>query len=270
MAFDGFLPALAAVIPALFLAAGVYIYVALVRQISVRVVEPSATPVRGFGWPEATLATVLVLIFLHSIAVSASHDVSGIQTRDLVANALFSIGLFLFIVAFLRLRRLDLNSLGGFSKIGFGRALATGGVLLLAAYPLVLVAEVVTQKLSRGPLEKQGIVELFNASSTLEQRIMIILLAVTVAPLAEEFFFRFFLYGVLKRYFGRGVGVVASALLFAAVHAHLPSFAPLFVLGICFAIAYEWSGSLLVSMTMHAFFNALALTALAFPEVIPQ
>jgi uncharacterized protein len=270
MAFDGFLSALAAVIPALFLAGGVYIYVALVRQISVRVVEPSAMPVRGFGWPEATLATVLAMIFLHGLAVSASRDVSPIQTRDLVANALFSIGLLLFIAAFLRLRRLDLNLLGGFSKIGFGRAVTTGAFLLLAAYPLVLLAEVVTQKLSRGSLEKQGIVELFNASSTLEQRIWIILLAVTVAPLAEEFFFRFFLYGVLKRYFGRGMGVVASALLFAAVHAHLPSFAPLFVLGICFAIAYEWSGSLLVSMTMHALFNALALIALAFPEVIPQ
>ena len=135
---------------------------------------------------------------------------------------------------------------------------------------MVLLAEVVTQKLSRGILHKQGIVELFNASSTLEQRILIILLAVTVAPLAEEFFFRFFLYGVVKRYFGRGVGVVANALLFAAVHAHLPSFAPLFVLGICFTIAYEWSGSILVSMTMHALFNALTLIALAFPEVIPQ
>jgi membrane protease YdiL (CAAX protease family) len=270
MAFDSFLPALAAVIPALFLAAGVYIYVALVRQISVRVVEPSATPERVFGWPEATLATVLVLIFLNNIAASASHDVRGIHTRDLVWNALISIGLLLVIAGLLRLRRFDLNSLGGFSKIGFGRAVATGAILLLAAYPLVLLAEFVTQKLSRGTLEKQGIVELFNASSTLEQRILIILLAVTVAPLAEEFFFRFFLYGVVKRYFGRGVGVMASALLFAAVHAHLPSFAPLFVLGICFTIAYEWSGSLLVSMTMHALFNALALTALAFPEVIPQ
>jgi membrane protease YdiL (CAAX protease family) len=270
MAFDGFLSALAAVVPALFLAAGVYIYVALIRQISVRAMEPSTTPVRGFGWPEATLATVLVLIFLRGLTATGLHDVSGIQTRDLWANAIFSIGLLLFIAAFLRLRRLDLNLLGGFSKIGFGRAVTTGGILLLAAYPLVLLAEVVTQKLSRGPLEKQGIVELFNASGTLEQRILIIVLAVTVAPLAEEFFFRFFLYGVLKRYFGRGVGAMASALLFAAVHAHLPSFAPLFILGICFTIAYEWSGSLLVSMTMHALFNALALTALAFPEVIPQ
>ena len=73
-----------------------------------------------------------------------------------------------------------------------------------------------------------------------------------------------------RRYFGRFVGILVSSLLFAAVHAHLPSFAPLFVLGTCFAIAYEWSGSIIVPMTMHALFNALALTALAFPEVIPQ
>jgi membrane protease YdiL (CAAX protease family) len=270
MAFDGFLSALGAVIPAIFLAGGVYIYVSLVRQIGARPEETPATPARGFGWPEATLATLLATWFILNVAASASQDIQSIRTRDLAANALFSIALLLFIAAFLRLRRIDMNSLGGFSKIGFGRALGTGAMLLLAAYPLVLLAEVVTQKLSRGILPKQGIVELFNASSTLEQRVLIILLAVAVAPLAEEFFFRFFLYGVVKRYFGHGVGVVANALLFAAVHAHLPSFAPLFVLGICFTIAYEWSGSILVSMTMHALFNALALTALAFPEVIPQ
>src|SRR6266571_5329106 len=39
------------------------------------------------------------------------------------------------------------------------------------------------------------------------------------------------------------------------------------VLGSCFAIAYEWSGSLLVAMTMHSLFNSLTLTALAFPEI---
>jgi len=270
MAFDGFISALGAVIPALFLAAGVYVYVSLARQISVRQVEPSATPLRLFGWPEATLAILLSVWFLLNIVASVSHEVKSIRTRDLIFYSLFSIGLFLAIAGFLRVRRFDLNSLGGFSRIGFGRAATTGGILLLAAYPLVLLAEVVTQKLARGALDKQEIIEVFNASSTMEQRILIILLAVTVAPLTEEFFFRFFLYGVTKRYFGRGAGVVANALLFAAVHAHLPSFAPLFVLGICFTIAYEWSGSILVSMTMHALFNALALTALAFPEVIPQ
>ena len=78
---------------------------------------------------------------------------------------------------------------------------------------------------------------------------------------------RFFLYNVIKRYLGRLVGVTFSALLFAAAHAHFPSFVPLFVLGSCFAIAYEWTGSILVVMTMHSLFNSLTLTALAFPEI---
>ena len=111
---------------------------------------------------------------------------------------------------------------------------------------------------------------MFSQSATLEQRILIIVLAVSLAPIAEEFIFRFFIYVVVRRYFGRIIGVLVSALLFAAVHAHLPSFAPLFVLGSCFAIAYEWSGSILVPMTMHALFNAITLTALAFPELVRQ
>ncbi|HEV8185287.1 MAG TPA: CPBP family intramembrane glutamic endopeptidase, partial [Chthoniobacterales bacterium] len=99
---------------------------------------------------------------------------------------------------------------------------------------------------------------------------LIIVLAVAIAPLVEEFIFRFFFYGVLKRYFGRSIGLLANAVLFAAVHAHLPSAAPLFVLGSCFTIAYEWSGSILVPMTMHAVFNSLTLVALAYPESFAQ
>jgi membrane protease YdiL (CAAX protease family) len=195
---------------------------------------------------------------------------SRMGSRDLIANGIFTLGLLLFVAAFLRLRRLDIGQLAGFSKISFRRVVMTGAILMLAAYPLIFLADVVMQKFIGAGRDKQGIVELFNTSGTLEQRIMIIVLAVTMAPIAEEFFFRFFLYGVVKRYFGRGVGLLASAILFAAVHAHLPSFAPLFVLGACFTIAYEWSGSILVSMMMHALFNALTLTALAFPELIQQ
>lgn len=270
MTAEGFLPALSAVINAFFLVAGVYIYVSLVRQISSRVTEPDAPLIRRFGWPEAVLAVFLSFFFLLTLAGAPTQKVTRMANRDLIVSAVFTIGLLLVVAGFLRLRRFDLDSLGGFSKIGFFRTAVTGGVLMLAAYPLIFLADVITQRVLQKPPEKQAIVDMFNASSTLQQRVLIIVLAVSVAPLAEEFIFRFFLYGVVKRYFGRALGVLVSALLFAAVHAHAPSFAPLFVLGSCFAIAYEWSGSVLVPMTMHAFFNALTLTALAYPELIQQ
>ena len=270
MSVDGLIPALSVVFYAFFLVVGVYVYAALVRQIAARVPSSEPPPPRTFGTPEAIIALSLAFFFLLTLASPSAHEASRMRTRDLIFSAGLTIGLLLALAGYLRLRRFDLNSLGGFGRIGFFRTVVTGGILMLAAYPLILLGDIITQRLLRGPPQKQAIVEMFSESSTLEQRIIIIVLAVSLAPVAEEFIFRFFIYGVAKRYVGRVVGVIASALLFAAVHGHLPSFAPLFVLGSCFAIAYEWSGSILVPMTMHALFNAMTLTALAFPELIRQ
>ena len=103
--------------------------------------------------------------------------------------------------------------------------LSTGTILLFAAYPLILLADALTRRLLGEGSEQTGNHSSFSTPRRhFQQRIMIIVLAVALAPIAEEFIFRFFLYGVLKRYFGRGVGLVVNALLFAAVHAHLAFF----------------------------------------------
>jgi membrane protease YdiL (CAAX protease family) len=266
-----FLLALGSVANALLLVAGLYIYVSLIRQISGRrSTSPNGSTTR-FGLPEAVLAAGLTFLLLFGVLASVSKpSVQQFNGRVLVENLLFTLGIVLVVVAFLRLRGFDLNLLGGFSQTSFLRALSTGTILMLAAYPLIALADAITQRLLGSGSSKQSIVELFNGSRTIEQRIIIIIFAVVVAPAAEEFLFRFFLYGVLKRFFGRFFGLTANALLFAAVHTHLPSFAPLFVLGSCFTIAYEWSGSILVSMTMHALFNSVSLTLLAFPELFSR
>ena len=268
---DGLFSALAAVTNVLFVLIGSYIYVSLIRQISARA-APSDVVQRSFGLPDAIIAVVLGGLFLSNIAASYSspHGLVNPRTRDLIAGALFTIGLLVFLIAFLRLRGFNLSALGGLTKLSFGRVLSTGTILLFAAYPLIYLADALTRWFLGEGLSKQEIIQLFNASQTLPQRIMIIVMAVALAPVAEEFMFRFFLYGVLKRYFGRLSGLIVNASMFGAVHTHLPSFGPLFVLGSCFTIAYEWSGSILVPMTMHALFNALTLTLLAFPQTLPQ
>lgn len=270
MSSDSLLTALGSVTSVLLLIVAVYIYVALIRQLGVRSSTTIAESPKTFGLPEAILACGLVLLLLLNVVASFSGRSLEINSRVLLENLLFTVAIVLFISAFLAFRGFDLNALAGFSRISFLRALSTGIVLLLAAYPLILLAETITQALfSLGP-DKQSIVELFDASRTIGQRVMIIVFAIAIAPVAEEFLFRFFLYGVLKRYFGQAFGIIANALLFAVVHTHLPSLVPLFVLGICFSIAYEWSGSILVSMTMHSLFNSLSLTVLAFPEIFRQ
>lgn len=268
---DGFLTAFAVLINALFLIGSIYTYLSLVRQIGARSLSSEEAGERTFELPDAILAVVLAFLFgLNAANSSASNAKLVLRTNDLVANALVSIALFVFVAAFLTLRRRSVNRMAGFAKLGFRRVFVTGSILLFAAYPLIFLADLLTQRIRGAPSSRQGIVELFTDSQTLKERILIIILAIAVAPMVEEFIFRFFLYGVVKRYFGRLVGLTANSVLFAAVHAHVPSAAPLFVLGACFTIAYEWSGSILVSMTMHALFNSLTLVALAFPDLFPQ
>jgi hypothetical protein len=257
----------------LFLA-GCFVYAALIRQINARPMallpSPDGVTDRTFGIPEAVLAVLLISFLLLNVVVSVSAPLSPLSSRDLAANLVLTVVVLLILVGFLELRRLNVDRLAGLSKYGIGRAIATGAALLLAAYPLISVADAITRRFAGSGSSKQSIVELFNGSHTMDQRVMIIVLAVAIAPIAEEFVFRFFLYGVLRRYVGRLGGLIFTALLFAAVHAHLPSFAPLFVLAVCFTLAYEWSGSILVSMTMHSVFNALSLFFLAFPQLGDQ
>jgi membrane protease YdiL (CAAX protease family) len=247
----------------------VYVYISLIHQISART-DPggsAADAPRRFGLPEVILCSVLIIFLLLNIGASLSHPTIELNARALLGNFLLLVFVVLFILTFLQLRGFNVGTLGGFSRITFLRALSTGAVLLFFAYPLILWSDVLTQRLFGGGSSRQNIVESFSESRTIDQRIMIIVFAVAIAPVIEEFLFRFFLYNVIKRFFGRLVGVIFTALLFAAAHAHFPSFVPLFVLGSCFAIAYEWSGSILVPMTMHSLFNSLTLTALAFPEI---
>src|SRR5437763_5202975 len=181
MAADGFLTALSALGNALLLGAGVYVYGSLTRQVSARAPDIPATAVRGFSWGDAILAAVLSAWFVLNTSVAAAHSVTTMKTRDLVANALFSIALLLVVALFLRLRGLNLNALGGFSRVSFRRAVITGAVLLLAAYPLIFLADALSERVLGRSSERQGIVELLNASTTLEKRILIILLAVAIA-----------------------------------------------------------------------------------------
>ena len=262
---------------ALFILAGAAIYTTLIRQISVRQsappvpLAPDAPPVRTFGLAEACVALGLVAFLILNVVASFERTSPvHLETRDLVANFLLSLFLVFLIAVVLKLRGLNIDALGGFSKFSLKRAVSTGVVLLVAAAPLIAVAEGLTQTFFGRESSKQEIVDLFNSSQSIGQRVTIIVLAVVVAPMCEEFIFRFFMYGVLRRYFGVTVGLFFNAMLFAAAHTHLPSAAPLFVLGACFTLAYEWSGSILVSMAMHALFNGTQLIFLAFPNLFQQ
>ena len=82
-----------------------------------------------------------------------------------------------------------------------------------------------------------------------------------VAPLAEETFFRGFIYTWMRRHLRVPVAAILSGCFFAAAHlsygvqSELLIGLPLALLGVVLALLYEYSGSLVPGVIVHAVFN---------------
>ena len=217
-----------------------------------------------FSWVDLVLAFVFVFLSV-SLAATVSMAPAAyekIDTQAILWNSVIWWALILGpILLSLRFRGFKLGSVFGIDKMPVGRSLLLGISLLISAYPTVFAVGVLTSILLKinPTTDVQEVMRIFENATAVTQRIPIILLAVAIAPVAEELAFRGYLYGVIKRFFGAVPALLLSGILFALIHLNLPSFFPLLVLGWVFALAYELSGSLLVPMTMHALFNALNL-----------
>lgn len=86
----------------------------------------------------------------------------------------------------------------------------------------------------------------------------LVVLAVVLAPLCEEFIFRGLLFRGLRRDLSLPWAAVASAAVFAIIHPSL-GVVPVFGLGLACAIAYERSGWLLAPVLAHATYNGVVV-----------
>jgi len=142
---------------------------------------------------------------------------------------------------------------------------ASGIAAVLMAMPLVSVTALLWQAVLRGlgvEIHEQEIVGIFSDTDSPLMLLGMGFLAVVLAPITEEFVFRAGLFRYLRTRAPRGVALALPALLFAAMHANLASFAPLAVLGIVFALAYERSGTIAAPILAHALFNLNTLLVL--------
>jgi len=88
-----------------------------------------------------------------------------------------------------------------------------------------------------------------------------LLLGAVVAPIAEETFFRGFLFAGLRKYCSFWIAAGVSALIFAAGHMVPGAILPLYFLGFLFAWLRERTGSIWPSIAMHMLNNALYFLA---------
>lgn len=160
---------------------------------------------------------------------------------------------------------------GGWPSLGLRRfsmikatLLGTGSLILILA--INVLWDVVRERLHLAgqpnvlPLFGQGLRGLGLA----------LLLGAVIAPIAEEIFFRGYLYAGLRDRFGVGWGMILSAALFSIVHLIPGVLIPIFLMGILFAALYEMTDSIWPCIALHGAINALAFLALYLVERYPQ
>ncbi len=104
-------------------------------------------------------------------------------------------------------------------------------------------------------LEPQELVQTVAGLSDPLSMLAFFVLAVVLAPLAEEFIFRAGIYRFLKGVLHPNLALLLSGFLFALLHNNLASFVPLWFLGIALAKSYEVTGNIRVPILIHAIFN---------------
>jgi len=106
------------------------------------------------------------------------------------------------------------------------------------------------------PVEQHAVQALRITESWLSRAVLAVV-AIGLAPLAEEILFRGILYPAVKQAGFRRLALWGTAVLFAVIHGNLATLLPLLVLSVALTLLYEQTDNLLAPVVAHALFNAI-------------
>ena len=236
------------------------------------------------GLPEVALAVVsmmgLAWLWTRLLAGAVESETLGPSVAGGLAG-LMSCLLILGILGWKapnRLGSLGLKAKGLKSHLGWGTLLAVAvwpiAVLVLAPASFWVIEKACRWLWDLSYTQQAHALMREIGEAGTSEKIMVVLLAVVVAPLTEEILFRGLLQGALAGALkSRWTAIIASAAVFALFHlaarenaavgeaslARVETIPALFVLGVVLGYAYEKSGSLYRPMVIHMVFNGLTL-----------
>ena len=211
--------------------------------------------VKGVGFTLAfTISTVALFILVLLLIDEEDAGIFALAATAAVEGLLLT-AVWVFAVSKYRISWRALGFWRGpnVRDIGIAAAVVIGGLVVQISYLTVL--------------EAVGIDTAGATSSTFIEEgkavlILLALLALLIAPVCEELFFRGFVFGGLTNRFGFWKAAVMSALLFGLVHVEPIKIFPLFILGLLLAGAYYRTRSLWSSALAHFLNNGIALLSL--------
>lgn len=228
-------------------------------------------PAWNLGWLDAGLYTWLLIILVTAAQTAVSYllDTLGPAQDNLPAWSLaqgmtFHLTALTLMLILYRMNTLrDKLVLSPHSIRPFPLTTSTLGYFFSGLF-LALVAgkawEIILNTLRElgltGETPPQELVTVFAEGGVNPINVLLIILAVVVAPITEELLFRAGIYRFLKGRFSPRYALIVSSFFFALMHFNTLSFLPLFLLGMLLCRSYERSGNILVPIGFHALFNA--------------
>lgn len=225
--------------------------------------EPSAAPPDDrIAWGPKEIAQALGILVagvlfvsacLAAVAVAFSLSKAQIEGIAIVINLPFELAFLgvavIFSVAKYRLRWSAL----GFRPLELDRAWVIAATVV-GAFVIYLAYNLIVELVGVDQLRPKGSVP----AVVLDHRALMVIfgiMAVLAAPIAEETLFRGFLFGGLKKRLGVFGAALASGLLFSLAHQQPTLIIPVAGIGVLFAWAYAYTGSLWTNIGAHLIFN---------------
>ena len=192
----------------------------------------------------------------HSLGTPADKPVLNM----VVVTLCFQGAALVLISRFLREHQVGWGGAFGFAGPGQVWALLAGalGALLFlpVGWSLQMASAQVMLRMQIKPVAQQAI-QVMQTAEVWPDRIYLGVVAILLAPVAEEMLFRGILYPAIKQAGYPRVALWGTALLFAATHHNAATFLPLTLLAIMLALLYEKTNNLLAPIAAHCLFNAM-------------
>jgi membrane protease YdiL (CAAX protease family) len=130
-----------------------------------------------------------------------------------------------------------------------------GYIALVPIFLAIMTATFYVTKLIEYRPPVQPIVRVFMEEKETGVLWLSALFAAVFGPIAEEIFFRGFMYRVLRVKLGIFWAMAVTSAVFAFLHTHIVGFLPIMALGMLLAYLYEKTGSLVTPISVHIIHN---------------
>ncbi|MGE3910579.1 MAG: lysostaphin resistance A-like protein [Chloroflexota bacterium] len=226
-----------------------------------------AMAARGFGSHRLVIAATLLIILIANgpaLAYAAYAGPGGVCSVPGFVTAALSVDIALLGVTYLRFIRPGVLTL---ADLGVGRMVTMRhvGLGLLVGVGVLLVSAVIQSIMQAFGVRQTQLADLQCIRDfPLSGFFGVVLAGGVMAPIAEEVYFRGYVFRSYLQTRGPLVAYGVTSLLFALLHLNPPAIIPIFALSLIFCYVYRQTGSIVPSIIGHAVNNAAAFCILYF------